>query len=252
MNPFMFLYTEFLWRPLFNALVFFYTILPGQDLGVAIIALTAVIRLILTPLLIKGQRAQQRLAVVQPELSRIQEKYKGDREGQGKAMMDLYATHRINPLSGCLVLLIQLPILIAMLQVFRHGFDPASLAYLYSFVSNPGALRPISFGVLDLSQGSIYMGVAAAITQFLQTKLAAAPAGSAASSVPQAGTGDFAKALQWQTTYLFPLLILFWSYSLPSALTLYWTTLNTLGIVQEIIVGKRITLWPIWKQSPTK
>lgn len=246
MNPLMYLYTEFLWRPLFNGLVFFYAALPGRDLGVAIIALTVIIRLILTPFLLKGQRAQQRLALLQPELSRIQEKHKKDREQQGKAMMALYAEHKINPLSGCLVLLAQLPLLIALLQVFRQGFDPASLAYLYSFVSNPGALDPVAFGILDLSQGNISLGVAAAATQFLQTKLAApppAPAGAAAGS-----TGDFAKALQWQTTYLFPILILFWSYSLPAALTLYWTTLNTLGIVQEILMGKRLNLWTIWKR----
>ncbi|TSD05027.1 MAG: preprotein translocase subunit YidC [Parcubacteria group bacterium Greene0714_36] len=250
----MFLYTEFLWRPLFNALVFFYNVLPGHDLGIAIIALTAVIRLLLTPFLIKGQRAQHRLAAVQPELKAIQEKYKGDREGQGKAMMALYATHKINPLSGCLILLIQLPILIALLQVFRLGFDPSSLAYLYSFVANPGTLDPHSFGVLDLSQGNIFLGVAAAITQFLQTKLSLPSLGGATANTPPAGTGDFAKALQWQTTYLFPLLILFWSYTLPAALTLYWTTLNILGIVQEFVMGKRmsIALWPMGKQSKTK
>lgn len=249
MNPLMYLYTEFLWRPLFNGLVFFYTILPGHDLGIAIVALTIVIRLILTPFLIKGQHAQQRLAAVQPHVSRIQERHKGDREAQGKAMMALYAEHKINPLSGCLVLLIQLPVLIAMLQVFRHGFDVASLNYLYSFISNPGALNPHSFGVLDLSKGNLVLGVLAAGTQFLQTKLAAPPTPPAASA---GSGGDFTKALQWQTTYLFPLLILFWSYSLPSALTLYWTTLNSLGIVQEIILGKRITLWPIWKASKLK
>lgn len=236
MNPFVYAYTEFLWRPLFNGLVFFYTVIPGQDLGIAIIALTAVIRLILTPLLLKGQRAQQRLAELQPAISRIQEKYKNDREQQGTQMMALYAQHKINPLSGCLVLLIQLPLLIALLQVFRQGFEPASLEYLYSFVANPGVLDPIAFGIMDLSKGNIALGGAAAVTQFAQTKLATPPTPPAAAG----SGGDFAKALQWQTTYLFPLLILFWSYSLPAALTLYWTTLNTLGIVQEILMGKRI------------
>ncbi len=229
MNFFTFLYTEVLWRPLFNGLVFFYTVLPGQDLGLAIIALTAAIRLVLAPLLLKAQRAQQRLALLQPELKRIQEKFKGDREGQGRATMELYAAHKINPLSGCLPLLIQLPILIAVFQVFRGGFEPSALGYLYSFIENPGALDPISFGILDLSRGNIYLGVAAAATQYLQTRLAAPPPSGS-------GGGDFAKALQWQTTYFFPLLILFWSYSLPSALTLYWTTLNFFGILQEILL----------------
>ena len=231
MNPLTYLYTEILWRPLFNGLVFFYTALPGPDLGLAIITLTAAVRLIQTPLLLKAQRAQRGLAAIQPELKRIQEKFKQNREAQGKALMELYASHKINPLSGCLPLLIQLPILIALFQVFRGGFEVSALQYLYSFIENPGALDPISFGFLDLAKGNIYLGVLAAATQYLQTKLAVPP--------PTPGGGDFAKALQWQTTYFFPLLILFWSYTLPAALTLYWTTLNLLGIVQELVV-KRI------------
>lgn len=235
MNPLVYLYTEFLWRPLFNGLVFFYNVLPGPDLGAAIIALTVVIRLVLSPLLWKAQHAQRRMALLQPELKRIQDQHKGNREAQGKAVMELYASHKVNPLSGCVVLLIQLPILIALFQVFRQGFEVSALEYLYPFIQNPGALNALSFGILDLSQGNIYLGVLAALTQYVQTKLAAPPALPAGGS---SGGGDFAKALQWQTTYFFPLLILFWSYTLPSALTLYWTTLNLFGIMQEIIVHK--------------
>lgn len=235
MNPLTLLYTELLWRPLFNGLVLFYNVLPGQDLGLAIIALTAVIRLLLAPLLWKSQRAQRRLAELQPELKKVQERFKGDREKQGKALMELYATHKVNPFSGCVLLLIQLPILIALFQVFRQGFETSALTYLYTFIQNPGTLNPLSFGILDLAKGNIYLGVVAAATQFLQTKLAVPP-------VPPSGGGssggDFAKALQWQTTYFFPLLILFWSYTLPSALTLYWTTLNFFGILQEVVIRK--------------
>jgi YidC/Oxa1 family membrane protein insertase len=233
MNPLMFLYTEILWRPLFNGLVLFYNLLPGQDLGLAIIALTAVIRLALAPILWKSQRSQRRLAELAPELKKIQDKFKGDRERHGKATMEFYASHKVNPFSGCVLLLIQLPILIALFQVFRQGFEASALQYLYPFIQNPGALDPVSFGILDLAKGNIYLGAVAALTQYLQTKLAAP-----AASPPAGGGGDFAKALQWQTTYFFPLLILFWSYTLPSALTLYWTTLNFFGILQEIVLKR--------------
>lgn len=241
-----YIYTEVLWRPLFNGLVFFYHIVPGHDLGLAIIVLTIAIRLVLAPLLWKGQAAQKKLAIIQPELKRLQEKHKGNKEAQGKALMELYAEHKVNPLSGCLVLLIQLPILIALFQVFRSGLDAASLAYLYSFMINPGALHPIAFGIINLTKGNVYLGVAAALTQYLQTKMTAPPAS------PTAGGGDFAKALQWQTTYFFPILILFWSYSLPAALTLYWTAMNAFGIVEQLILqGKTQGLW-IWIRSKTK
>lgn len=234
MNQLLFIYNEALYRPLFNGLVWFYTVLPIQDLGLAIILLTVAIRLILAPLALKASKAQKDMARIQPEIKKIQERYKGDREAQSKALMQLYAEHKVNPFSGCFILLIQLPILIALFQVFQSGFNPEELRYLYSFIRNPGALNPVSFGIADLSKGNIFIGLVAAVSQFFQTKLSM-------QTQSQAPSGDFAKAFQWQMVYIFPAIILVWSVTLPSALTLYWTTLNVLGIVQEIIVRRLST-----------
>lgn len=194
------------------------------------VILTVVIRLILSPLLWKGQNAQKKLASLQPEIKRIQEETKGNKEAQGKALMQLYANHNISPFSGCLVILIQLPILIALFRVFQKGLNAAELSNLYSFVPNPGSINSISFGVLNLALGNLYLGAVAAITQYFQIKLTmpAAPADKK----------DFAAVLQWQSLYIFPALILVWSYTLPSALTLYWTALNLFGIVQEIVTRR--------------
>lgn len=232
MNIFTFLYTELLWRPFFNGLVFFYTVLPIADLGLAIIILTILIRILLAPLLWKSQKAQRDLALLQPEIKKIQEQFKNNKEEQSKALMELYKTRKVNPFSGCLIMLIQLPILFALFSVFRGGLNHEALSSLYSFIPNPGRLNPLSLGVLDLSKGNIYLGVVAALGQFFQTKLSM-------KSVPLSSTGsDFAKTMQWQTLYLFPFLILLWSYSLPSALTLYWTVLNVFGIVQDVVLKK--------------
>ena len=229
MGVFNLLYNEILWRPLFNGLVFVYNILPWKDLGLAIVIFTVIIRIILTPLLLKARRSQQEMSFLQPEIKKIQEKHKGNKEVQSKAMMELYAKYKVNPFSGCLVIIIQLPILIALFQVFRKGFGEVRAEDIYSFVQNPGTLHSLSLGFLDLSKGNIYLGVIAAITQYFQTKMTI---DQSAGAVPQQG---FAKSLQWQSLYFFPVLILLWSYTLPSALTLYWTVLNILGIVQEII-----------------
>ncbi|TSC78853.1 MAG: preprotein translocase subunit YidC [Parcubacteria group bacterium Gr01-1014_33] len=226
------LYIELLYRPLFNGLVFFYTALPVHDLGVSIILLTMVIRVALTPFLWKGQKAQRALAALQPEIKKIQETFKNDKEKQGRAMMELYAKHRVNPFSGCLALIIQLPVLIALFQVFHKGFNPDELSYLYSFIQNPGSLNPLSFGVFDLSKGSIWVGAVAALTQYFQTRL------TLPSTPPSKTKGDFSQILQNQALYLFPGLILLWSWSLPSALPLYWTVLNIIGIVQEMVVRR--------------
>jgi YidC/Oxa1 family membrane protein insertase len=225
------IYTEVLWRPLFNGLILFYTILPWQDIGLAIILLTIVIRAALTPILWKAQKAQRDLARIQPEIKKIQEQFKQDREQQGKALMELYAHHKVNPFSGCLLFLFQIPIFIALLHVFQNGFDASQLDYLYSFISRPDTINPESFGILDLSQGDIRIGIIAAITQFIQTKLTIV-------KQPPSEQHPFARALQTQSLYLFPALILFWSYSFPSALTLYWTVMSIFGIVQELVARR--------------
>lgn len=225
------LYTEILWRPLFNGLLWLYAVVPVHDLGLAIVILTVVIRLLLAPLLWKGGKAQRALAALQPEIQKVRDNHRDNREAQGKALFELYAKHKVNPFSGCLMIIIQLPILIALFQVFQQGFDPAALVYRYPFVPDPGELNPISFGILDVRKGNVVLGIIAAALQYFQARLslrAAAP--------PQ---GDFAKALNWQTLYVFPALIIVWSVTFPSALTLYWTVLNVFGIVQEIIMKKR-------------
>ena len=145
MSSFSSLYTTIVWNPLFNGLIWLYGAIPGSDFGVAIIALTFVLRVLLLPLHWKAKKAQQNLSVLQPEVKKLQEKFKNDREGQGKALMALYAEKKVNPFSGCFPILIQLPILFALFQIFQSGFDPALLSHLYSFVPNPGTVNPIAF-----------------------------------------------------------------------------------------------------------
>ncbi|MEK7083590.1 MAG: YidC/Oxa1 family membrane protein insertase [Patescibacteria group bacterium] len=227
---FSFLYNELLWRPLFNGLVFFYTIFPFADLGVSIIALTIVIRTILAPVLWKAQKAQKDLQLIQPEIKKIQNQFKNDKEGQGKALMEVYARHKVNPFSGCLLMFIQFPILIALLSVFQN-FDASRLSYLYSFINHPGTIDTISFGFLDLAKGNIPLGIVAAITQYIQSKMTMI-------EQPKGSENSFAKSFQMQSLYIFPVLILVWSYTFPSALTLYWTIMNIFGIIQEIIMRK--------------
>src|SRR3989338_4726116 len=155
------LFNTILYQPLLNLLVFFYNVIPGSDMGVAIILLTVVIKLILYPLSaqsIKGQKALQQL---QPKIEEMKKKYKDDRERQAKELMQLYKNEHVNPLSSCLPLLIQLPILIAVYQVFITGLKNGSLDLLYPFIKNPGQLNAVAFGFLDLSQPNIVLALMA-------------------------------------------------------------------------------------------
>ena len=86
-------------QPIYNALILLYNIIPGHDLGVAIILLTVVVRLLLYPISKKQIESQKKLQDLQPEIKKLQDKYKGDKEKQGRALMDFYKEKKVNPAS---------------------------------------------------------------------------------------------------------------------------------------------------------
>jgi len=165
------IFNETLARPLFNLLVWVYNVVPGQDFGIAIIIVTIFLRVLLYPLSDKALKSQKILQELQPKIKELQKKYK-NKEEQAKKMMEFYKEHKINPLSGCLPILVQLPLLIALYRVFLTGLDPESLNNLYSFVGNPGELNPIFIGMLNLSEPSHLLAIMAGAAQYFQAKSA--------------------------------------------------------------------------------
>jgi len=232
MNIFSLLYNEVIYRPLFNGLIFLYNVIPGHDFGVAIVVLTIVIRIILYPLNQKAIKSQKEMQVIQPKIKEVQQKYKDDKEKQGRALMELYKEHKINPASGCLPILVQLPILWGLFSVLRAGLKPESLVKLYSFVAHPGVINNMFLGILDLSQKSIVLAVLAGIAQFIQSKMITPQTTSSSGS-------DFASVMSKQMLYFFPLFTVFIAASLPAGLGLYWVTTTVFGIGQQYFVLKK-------------
>jgi len=226
------IFNEALYRPLFNGLVWFYNVIPGHDLGIAIIALTVLIRFILYPLSKKAIRSQKAMAKLQPEIKEIRKKYK-DKQEQAKAMMDLYKKYKINPLSGCLPILIQFPILIALYRVFFTGLDPQKLNGLYSFISQPDSLNPMFLGIVDLSQRSIVLAVLAGLFMFIQAKMIMPQKMAKQGDGLKIGSLDFSSLMGQQMTYFMPLITIFIAWSLPAALPLYWIVITVFGIIQQ-------------------
>lgn len=227
------LYTEVIYRPLLNGLAAAYFFLPYPDLGLAIIALTLAVRLILHPAIAASVRSQRAMVSLQPRLKEIQERHKKDREEQARQTMALYRQAGVHPLSGCLPILVQLPVLIGLYQVFWKGIKLLDRSLLYPFLGGLDGFNPTSFGLVDLTASSLPLAVLAGLSQFLQSRFLPPPAAAG-------GGGDFAKAMAWQTRYFFPLLITFISWSLPSALALYWTAFNLLAIVQQWFIERRL------------
>jgi YidC/Oxa1 family membrane protein insertase len=226
----------FLYKPLFNSLVLFYNILPGHDFGIAIIALTLAIKFILYPLSVKAFKSQKVLQDLQPKVKEIQNKYKDDKEKLAKATLDLYKNEKINPFSGFFLAFVQLPILIALYNVFWQGLKPEQLNNLYSFISNPSQINPMFLGMVDLSKPNIYFAIIAGVLQFFQTKMVASnqKKDKNASKAP-----DMAQAMQTQMLYVFPVITIIILLSLPSALGLYWIISSIFSIIQQYYILKK-------------
>jgi len=225
------IFNEVLYRPLFNVLVWLYNTIPGHDLGISIIILTVLIRFIFYPLSKKSIQSQKAMAKLQPEIKEIQKKYK-NKEEQVKATMALYKKHKVNPMTGCLPILVQFPILIALYRVFFTGLDPQKLDGLYSFISRPDSLNPMFLNIVNLSQASIALAILAGFLQFIQSKMIM-PKKIAGQKKLKIGGMDFSSLMGQQMTYFMPIITVFIAWRLPAALPLYWIIITLFGIFQQ-------------------
>lgn len=225
-------FNTILYQPLLNALILLYEYLPGRDFGVAVIVLTILIKILFYPLGIKAIKSQKALSELQPKIKEIQEKYKNDKERQTKEIMALYKKEKINPFTGCLPLLIQLPVLIALYRVFWNGLQPEQMVFLYNFVPLPGIIDQTFLGIVNLAQPNIVLALLAGIAQFIQVKMSASKTKSDKSS-------GFAGQMQKQMQYFMPAFMVLILFRLPSAVGLYWLTTTLFTIVQQYCILKK-------------
>ncbi len=234
------LFQTVLEQPMFNLLIGLYNVLPGADMGFAIIVLTVVIKLVLWPLTgasLKSQRAMQQL---QPKLDALKEKHKDNKEALAKEMMELYTKEKVNPLSSCLPLLIQIPVLIALYRVLRLGLAETNLSLLYSFVSNPGNINEMFLGIVDLGKRSIPLALLAGASQFVQTKMLMLKRPPVTLRAKDgAKDEDMMASMNQSMTYMMPVMTVVISWSLPAGLTLYWVAVSLISILQQFLVFKK-------------
>lgn len=232
------LFNEVLYRPLFNALVFLYNTIPGNDFGVAIIVFTFLIIIILSPLSYKLIKSRKDLSILQPKIKEIQKKFK-DKQEQSRELMNLYKEHKVNPLSGCLPLLVQLPILFALYRVLLNVLKPENLSVLYPFVKNPEIINPLFLGIVDLSVASVVLAILAAMAQFLYSKITTKYSMPTPQSTSQGASADIQKRMTKQMVFIAPVMILIIGLRLPSGLTLYWLMYALLTSARDYYLSRR-------------
>jgi YidC/Oxa1 family membrane protein insertase len=232
------LFTIVFYQPIFNLLVSLYNIMPGHDIGLAIIALTVIIKILLLPLSKKAIESQKELQDLQPKVEELKKKYAGKKEEMGREMLKLYQEHKVNPFSSCLPILVQLPFFIAIYKSFSAGLANKSMDLLYPFVYHPEHLNVISMGFLDLSKPNWILAVLAGLAQYWQAKM------MITKRPPVIGQGskdeDMAAMMNKQMLYMMPALTVFIGISLPSGLSLYWLVTTILTALQQKFIFSKI------------
>jgi len=243
-----------------NVIVFFYSF--THNYGIAIILMTILIRALLYPLMQKQMVSTREMQVIQPLMKEVQEKYKNDKERLNQELMKLYKEYKINPMSGCLPLLIQMPILILLFQALRkfEYLDSAG-KIAGGFLWIPNQVEIIVDGIpkvvaglaapeqlIHLPGNGIFgihslgiMPLLVAGSMYLQQKMT--------STTSTGKDGGSAEQTQKMMTIMMPLMIGFMSFSLPSGLTLYWFTSTLLGIGQQYLINKQV---PTTVEAPKK
>ena len=232
------IWTFLLYKPLLNILAVFVSIVPGGDLGVAVIVLTILVKLALFPIAQRSLKNQAAMKLLEPEMNKI--KTSGaTKEEQAKQTMEIYKKYKVNPFSGCLLVLIQLPIIFALYYVFLKGinFDSSSL---YSFVSAPQNVSMKFLGFWDISGKSLVLAIIAGISQFcLAYFMPKAPKSADSTKKNQNFQETFAKSMNMQMKYVFPFIVALIAYNVSGAVALYWVTSNIFTIGQQVYVNKK-------------
>lgn len=224
------------YQPLSNALIFLLSVIPGANVGMAIILLTVAVRVVLLPLSHHSLKSQAKMRSLTPHLEKVKEKHKDNKQEQARKIMELYREHGVNPLSGLVLVIVQLPIIFALYFVFFKGLPNLNTEHLYSFINLPAVVNMAFLGVL-LSSKSIVFAALAAVTQYYQIKLSVPPLALVEGAKPSF-KDDFARSFNVQMRYMLPLIVFGISYSISAAVALYWATSNLFSIAHELYVAR--------------
>ncbi len=225
--------------PIYNLLVFLVDVIPGGDVGLAVVLATVVVKIVLFPLSLSAVRTQMVMKIAQPKIKEIQERLKDKREEMAKELMALYKEYKINPFSSLLLFLIQIPIIIALYLVFlREAFPEVNVDLLYSFVAIPEVISLQFLGFIDVTGRSIILALLAGITAYFQVRFAMPAPGPRKENASM--KDDMIRNLQIQMRFMMPVLITIFAYVISAAVALYFVASNLFAIGQELYMRQTV------------
>jgi YidC/Oxa1 family membrane protein insertase len=236
-----FIWHTFFFDPVYNSLVFFIDVLPGGDVGLAIVCTVVFIKIVILPLSIKVTKMQAIMRELDPKIKKLKKDIT-DKQEQARAMMDLYKEAHINPLSSVFLMFVQFPIIISLYLAVARGagfpLPDINTEILYSFVSVPETVSMMMFGVFDITLKSAPLAILAGVTQFLHIRLSMPKLEPKKEGEEPSMKEDFARSMQMQMRYVMPVIIVVVAYTLSAAIALYFTVSNIMAIAQEYVVKR--------------
>lgn len=200
------------------------------DYAISIIVFTVVVKLLLLPLTLTQTKSMKSMQLIQPKMDEIKKKYQNDPDKQNQKIMELYKEHKVNPLAGCLPLLIQFPIIIGLFNALREpvkyvfgteeAYKIADTGFLW--VKNLASPDVILLAGISIP---FILPILAAITTYIQSAMMS----------PKGGKKD---STQNMMLYMFPIMMLFWGVTFPAGLLLYWVAGNIFQIAQQYVLSK--------------
>jgi YidC/Oxa1 family membrane protein insertase len=223
-------WTTSICKILIKILNVFYGFIPNY--GIAILLLTLLVKMILFPLTRKSQMSMFKMQQLQPLIGKLKEKYKGDKQRMGQEQMKLFKQHGVNPMSGCMPIMLQMPVFFALFRTLQLSFEMRQAPFVLwiSDLSKPDTLIYLPFTIPFLGDGLNILPIVMGIASFVQMKL-----------TPKTISGDDAQAkMQQRMMQMMPIIFPFILYTMPSGLTLYWTTSTLISIGEQMFIRRSI------------
>lgn len=158
-----FLWYDLLYEPLYNVLIFLYSISPGRDMGIAVIMLTVLIRIVLLPLSIRGNRSEQKLEKLKPLIEEIKYRYRHDLDKQREAIRRMLSKNNISVFGNTMSLLLQLAFILVLYEIFSSGLQPFGHNVIYPFNRDPGIIDPNFLGRINMVVPNLWLSIIAAV-----------------------------------------------------------------------------------------
>ena len=239
---FNYIWHTFFFDPVYNSLIFFIDVIPGGDVGLAIIATVFLVKTILFPVSVKAAKTQRIMKEIEPQLKELKETHKDDREAQAKAMMEIYREAGMNPFASIILIFIQIPVVIALyFSVYSGGgvaLPEINTALLYGFIPEPVTVTMNFLGYIDITGRSILLAIAAAATQFWVVSVTMPILPPKVEGAEPSMKDDFMRNMQVQMKYVMPILIGVIAYTISAAIALYFLVSNIVALLQEVFVRK--------------